>query len=49
MLYCPDEENRQNWWDNLSTIDRYRIKNIPNFDADIFRDITGIDVGRTKK
>jgi hypothetical protein len=34
------------WWDSL-TYEKKIIKNIPNFDADIFFEITGIDVRST--
>ena len=32
------------WWDRLSDEEKEIIKSIPNFDADIFKRITGIDV-----
>lgn len=31
-------------WDNLDEDDRKAVKEIPNFDPDVFKDITGIDV-----
>ncbi len=34
----------QLWWDNLSEEKKRIIKNIPNFDAEIFRQCTGINV-----
>ena len=34
------------WWKNLSTGERNVIMAMPNFDADIFKDITGIDVNK---
>ena len=37
-------EQRQQWYDALSEDDKHEIKSIPNFDADIFEEITGIDV-----
>lgn len=37
---------RQSWWDNLSETDKAVIKFIPNFDPDIFKEITGIDVNK---
>lgn len=37
-------ENRQAWWDDLSTYEKNSIFAIPNFDAVIFKEITGIDV-----
>ena len=33
-----------NWWNKLSEENREIIKEIPNFDAEIFKDITGIEV-----
>ena len=32
------------WWKQLSEADKREIINIPNFDRDIFKEITGIDV-----
>lgn len=37
-------ENGENWWDSLSLREKKVIKNLPNFDAAIFKEITGIDV-----
>ena len=37
-------EEKQEWYDNLTEEDKVEIKSIPNFDADIFKEITGIDV-----
>ena len=34
----------QRWWDRLSESDRDIIRSIPNFDADKFKQITGVDV-----
>lgn len=42
-----EEEIKEEWndnWNELSDKDREIIMNIPNFDADIFKEITGIDV-----
>ena len=38
-------EARQKWYDGLSEKDKKEIKNLPNFNRDIFKKITGIDVG----
>lgn len=38
---------RQCWWERLSYKEQLEIKMLPNFDEDIFREITGIDI--TKK
>jgi hypothetical protein len=34
----------QLWWDSLSDREKNIIKSLPNFDAKIFKEITGIDV-----
>ena len=40
-----DEEiERQAWWDGLIEEDKDIIMSLPNFDKDIFKEITGIDV-----
>ena len=31
-------------WDNLDDADRQTVREIPNFDADVFEEITGIKV-----
>ena len=36
---------RQAWWNNLGEYRKRDIKSIPNFDAKIFKRITGIEVG----
>ena len=38
------EEAWANWWNELSDEDRQIIMEIPNFDPEIFKDITGIEV-----
>ena len=35
----------QEWWENLCSTDKSAILSIPNFDKEIFKEITGIDVG----
>lgn len=37
-------ENRQSWWKTISQAQKNAILSIPNFDAKIFKEITGIDV-----
>lgn len=37
-------ELRQVWWNNLSNVQKHEVLNIPNFDKEIFEEITGIDV-----
>ena len=38
-------EDRQAWWDNLDDEEQEEIKRLPNFDEEIFKEITGIEVG----
>ena len=40
-------DNAQKWWDGLNNDDRNVILNLPNFDAAIFKETTGIDVNKT--
>lgn len=42
------EEAWSNYWRDTTEEDRQRVLNLPNFDAKVFKDITGIDV-ETKK
>lgn len=37
-------DNARKWWAGLSTDDRNIIFSLPNFDAETFKEITGIDV-----
>ena len=37
------EEACRRWWNNMSKKNKAIIKDIPNFDVDVFCDITGID------
>ena len=39
-------DNARNWWAGLSADDRNVILSLPNFNAAIFREITGIDVSK---
>ncbi len=39
-------EKRQRWWDKLADEYKECIKSIPNFDAKIFKEITGIDINK---
>ena len=41
-------EYNQLWWDSLSDYEKNVIKSLPNFDAEIFKEITGIDVNYNK-
>lgn len=38
------KEAFQKSWDNADPQDRIKIKDLPNFDADIFYEISGIDL-----
>ena len=38
------EEAWANWWSELTDENKEIIKSIPNFDAEIFKEITGIEV-----
>lgn len=38
------QERKQKWYDALSEDDKNAIKSLPNFDADIFEEVTGINV-----
>ena len=40
-------DNAQKWWDGLTNNDRNVILSLPNFDAAIFKETTGIDVNKT--
>lgn len=43
----PDDSKCvQAWWDNLSDHEKDIVKSLPNFDAEIFKEITGIDVNK---
>lgn len=44
LKHIEEETGRQMWWDELSTDEKDAIFNIPNFDKEIFKKITGIDV-----
>ena len=39
-------DNARKWWAGLSADDRNVILGLPNFDAAIFKEITGIDVSK---
>ena len=41
---CTTADNARKWWAGLSADDRNIIFSLPNFDAAIFKEITGIDV-----
>ena len=41
-----ESECGQIWWDSLSDPEKNIIKSLPNFDAKIFKEITGIDISK---
>ena len=43
---CTTADNARKWWAGLSADDRNIIFSLPNFDAEIFKEITGIDVNK---
>ena len=44
LNHIEKETGRQMWWDSLSDRNKTIVMNLPNFDKDIFKEITGIDV-----
>ena len=44
LKVLDESECGQLWWNELSNHDKQIIKNIPNFDPDIFYECTGIKV-----
>jgi len=44
LNHIEKETGRQMWWDGLSDIKKNIVMHLPNFDKDIFKEITGIDV-----
>ena len=45
LKILDESERAQIWWDGLEDEEKNIIKSIPNFDPDIFRQCTGIEVG----
>ena len=43
-IYVTDKD-KQEWWDNLNDEKRGEVMSLPNFDKDVFKKITGIEVG----
>lgn len=43
-LKIIESEDRQAWWDGIDEADKFAILSLPNFDAEIFKKCTGIDV-----
>ena len=44
LNHIEKETGRQMWWDSLSDRNKTIVMNLPNFDKDIFKEITRIDV-----
>ena len=44
LKHIEKETGRQMWWDGLSDKEKEIVMNLPNFDKDIFKEITGIEV-----
>ena len=44
LKHIERETGRQMWWDGLSDKEKETVMNLPNFDEDIFKEITGIEV-----
>ena len=45
LKHIEKETERQMWWDGLSNEYKNTVMSLPNFDKDIFKEITGITVG----
>ena len=44
LKHIEEETGRQMWWDGLSDVQKDSVMQLPNFDKDIFKEITGISV-----
>jgi hypothetical protein len=44
LKHIEEETGRQMWWDGLSDVQKNSVMQLPNFDKDIFREITGISI-----
>ncbi len=44
LKHIKKEDGRQMWWDGLSDRKKKVVMELPNFDKEIFKEITGIDV-----
>ena len=42
--FIVTQEDKQKWWDELSDSDKQAVYDLPNFDADVFEQCTGIKV-----
>lgn len=43
LIVYTYEETCEKWWNNMNKENKEIIKSLPNFDIDIFCEITGID------
>ena len=43
-VFVAKAEDKQAWWNNLSSSDKEAVKSLPNFDKDKFRECTEITV-----
>jgi len=43
LRMVDETDQRQDWWDNLSEDKKASVLNLPNFDPEIFKEVTGID------
>lgn len=48
LKFIEAESERQVWWDNLSNMGKNTIMSLPNFNKEIFKEITGIDIGKVR-
>ena len=44
LKHIEEETGRQMWWDGLSDVQKDSVMQLPNFDKDIFKEITGISI-----
>ena len=44
LKHIEKETGRQMWWDGLSDKEKETVMNLPNFDKDIFKEITLIEI-----
>ena len=43
-VFTVTAEDRQKWWDSLSENNKQAVYDLPNFDAEKFKECTGIEV-----
>ncbi len=46
LKICDNTEEVNAWWRSLPQDERETVKSLPNFDKDIFKEITGIDIDK---